>query len=75
MAYVTINVIDDVLKTVLSLYMEDEMLPLPTLSEVLICNSSTTTEEVCYVNGLDSSQRLPNLFTKIGEAKSCEAYL
>ena len=38
--------IDNVLKTVLSLYMENKDLPLPTYEEVLICNESTTAEEV-----------------------------
>lgn len=38
---------DDILKTALSLYMEDHQdHPLPTLEEVLICTSSTTAEEV-----------------------------
>ena len=47
--YIMVSIItpDEVLRTVLALYMEDEKLPLPTLEEVLICNSSTTTEEVC----------------------------
>ena len=36
----------DVLKTVLTLFMEDTALPLPTFEEVLICNSSTSVEEV-----------------------------
>ena len=38
--------LDDVLRTVLALFMEDEALPLPTLEEVLICNPNTTAEEV-----------------------------
>lgn len=29
--------------------MEDEDLPLPNLEEVLICSSTTTTEEVCFL--------------------------
>ncbi|XP_019853235.1 PREDICTED: E3 ubiquitin-protein ligase RNF213-like [Amphimedon queenslandica] len=37
---------DNVLKTVLSLYMENKDLPLPTYEEVLICNEYTTAEEV-----------------------------
>jgi len=39
-----------VLKTALALYMYggDVTLPLPTHEEVLICNQSTTTEEVSY---------------------------
>ena len=39
-------VIGDILRTVLALYMDDENLPLPTLEEVLICDSTTTAEEV-----------------------------
>ena len=38
--------VDNVLRTVLALFMEDEALPLPTLEEVLICNPNTTAEEV-----------------------------
>ena len=34
------------LKTVLSLYMEDKAMPLPSLEEVLICTQQTTEEEV-----------------------------
>ena len=37
---------DDLLRTVLSLYMPAENLPLPTLEEVLFCDSKTTSEEV-----------------------------
>ena len=37
---------EDVLKTVLSLYLQDDSLPMPTLEEVLICNKYTTLEEV-----------------------------
>jgi len=37
---------DQVLKTALSLYMEDKTLPLPTFEEILICTPSTTSEEV-----------------------------
>ena len=37
---------ENVLKTVLSLYMEDKALPLPSLEEVLICTQQTTEEEV-----------------------------
>lgn len=40
---------DNVLRTVLALFMEDGELPLPTLEEVLICNSTTTAEEVCMM--------------------------
>jgi hypothetical protein len=39
-------VLDQVFKTVLSLYMQDKHLPMPTYEEVLICNESTTAEEV-----------------------------
>ncbi len=35
-----------VFKAVLQLYMENMDLPLPSLEEVLLCNSSTTSEEV-----------------------------
>ena len=38
--------LDNVLRTVLALFMEDEALPLPSLEEVLICNPNTTAEEV-----------------------------
>ena len=38
--------LDNVLRTVLALFMEDESLPLPSLEEVLICNPNTTAEEV-----------------------------
>lgn len=38
--------VDDVIRTILTIYMEDEQLPLPNLEEVLICTSSTTAEEV-----------------------------
>ena len=37
----------------MSLYMEDESLPLPTLEEVLICNSNTTSEEVGITRNLE----------------------
>jgi hypothetical protein len=38
---------DDVLLSVLGLYMIDMNLPLPTAQEVLLCSSSTSAEEVC----------------------------
>ena len=44
--YCNENSIGDILRTVLALYMDDESLPLPTLEEVLICDSTTTAEEV-----------------------------
>ena len=37
---------DLILRSTLSLYMEDMYFPLPTPEEVLLCNPSTTTEEV-----------------------------
>ena len=37
---------DQLLRTVLSVYMPTEDLPLPTLEEVLFCDSKTTAEEV-----------------------------
>ena len=42
---------EKVLRTALALYMcgEDVTLPLPTCEEVLICNQTTTTEEVSYL--------------------------
>ena len=43
---ILVSYLGDVLRTVLTLYMENEDLPLPTLEEVLICNQDTTTEEV-----------------------------
>ena len=54
---------ENVLKTVLSLYMEDKDLPLSSLEEVLICTQKTTEEEVfmrinilyitlCYFKGI-----------------------
>ena len=39
-------IIGDVLKTVLSIYMKDSNLPLPSSAEVCICTSTTTAEEV-----------------------------
>ena len=39
---------DDVLGTLLSLYMHDSSQSLPTTEEVLICSSDTTAEEVGY---------------------------
>ena len=38
--------LETILRTALSLYMEDEDLPLPTYEEVLVCYPSTTAEEV-----------------------------
>ena len=40
------TLLGDVLKTVLSLYMKDPNLPLPSSAEVCICTSTTTAEEV-----------------------------
>ena len=37
---------DQLLRTVLSLYMPSEDLPLPTFEEVLFCDGKTTSEEV-----------------------------
>ena len=50
-----LSCLDDVLRTVLTLYMENEDLPLPTLDEVLICNQATTAEEVniIYIHSYD----------------------
>ncbi len=38
-----------ILRAVLSIYMEDPFLPLPTPEEVLVCNPSTTAEEVTSI--------------------------
>ncbi len=38
-----------ILRVVLSIYMEDPSLPLPTPEEVLVCNPSTTAEEVTSI--------------------------
>ena len=38
----------DLLNTVLSLYMKDPTLPLPSSAEVCICTSTTTAEEVTF---------------------------
>ena len=47
------KLLGQILRTVLALYMDDEDLPLPTLEEVLICDSTTTAEEVFYdVDGI-----------------------
>ena len=43
----------DVLGTVISLYMQDSTLPLPTLEEVLICSKYTTEEDVSVQNTLE----------------------
>ena len=40
------NYTDEVLTTVIGIYMEDYDLPLPTHEEVLICSPTTKTEEV-----------------------------
>ena len=37
-------------KALLSLYMADKDLPLPSIEEVLICSETTTTEEVTFAN-------------------------
>ena len=39
-------VVDDILATVLALYMHDKKQPLPSHAEVLLCTPYTTTEEV-----------------------------
>lgn len=38
--------IDAILRSTLSFYMENTSIPLPTPEEVLVCNPSTTAEEV-----------------------------
>ena len=44
--------VDDVLATVLALYMHDKLKPLPNHGEVLICTPETTTEEVITSLGI-----------------------
>ena len=39
----------DILKAVLSLYMKDPNLPLPSSAEVCICTPNTTAEEVTHL--------------------------
>lgn len=46
MRSLTHSVVDDILATVLALYMHDKQQPLPCHEEVLICTPDTTTEEV-----------------------------
>lgn len=41
--------LDLILKSTLSLYMENTNLPLPTPEEVLLCNLDTTAEEVIHI--------------------------
>ena len=43
---ITLIIIDQVLRTTLFVYMEHPNHPLPSLEEVLVCNLSTTDEEV-----------------------------
>ena len=43
---VNVVVADDIFKATLSVYMDNTRSPLPTLEEVLVCNPSTTAEEV-----------------------------
>lgn len=40
----------EVLPMVLTLYMVDQDLPLPTKNEVWLCTQSTTKEEVSYIS-------------------------
>ena len=62
---------DQVLKTALSLYMEDKTLPLPTFEEILICTPSTTSEEVRPI-ALDSEFHLWNTYIGgLAVASSC----
>ena len=41
-----VTFIGDVFKTVVSIYAQDKLSPLPSLEEILICNERTTVEEV-----------------------------
>ena len=60
---------DDVLATVLALYMHDKKQPLPSHEEVLICTPETTTEEVISYLGtvflLNRAYRLVYLSTSL----------
>ena len=57
---------DDVLATVLALYMHDKKQPLPSHEEVLICTPETTTEEVISYLGTE--------FLSYNEVELIEAY-
>ena len=48
--------VDDILATVLGLYMHDKKQPLPSHEEVLLCTPDTTTEEVQYTFRKNFSQ-------------------
>ena len=48
--------VDDILATVLALYMHDKKQPLPSHEEVLLCTPDTTTEEVQYTFRKNFSQ-------------------
>ena len=52
-------VVDDILATVLALYMHDKKQPLPSHEEVLLCTPDTTTEEVKSTFQTD----FPKIFT------------
>ena len=41
-----VTFVGSVFKTVISIYAQDKLSPLPSLEEVLICNERTTFEEV-----------------------------
>lgn len=45
-----VMLIEGVWKAILSVYIQDDSLPLPTFEEVLICTENTTLEEVCADN-------------------------
>ena len=44
--YLFFTSVDAIFKTVISIYAQDMLSPLPSLEEVLICNQRTTVEEV-----------------------------
>ena len=52
-------VVDDILATVLALYMHDKKQPLPSHEEVLLCTPDTTTEEVQCT----SRKNFPNIYS------------
>ncbi len=67
--------VENVLRTTLSLFMEDEANSLPTLEEVLVCNEHTTAEEVVPKIRKDTYLRLivAKLFS-LGDLAVAEGY-
>ncbi len=67
--------VENVLRTTLSLFMEDEANSLPTLEEVLVCNKHTTAEEVMPIIRKNAYLRLivAQLFS-LGDLAVAEGY-